>query len=84
MGATANGDLGNRCYKLVIELAQLMRVAVGCDRLYQMDQLNYKTSLKADKEVGGRGTIGSGGSSSSPKGSALKSAKKGSFLVRFL
>ena len=44
IGATANGDLGNRCYKLVVELAQLMRVAVGCDRLYQIDQLNYESA----------------------------------------
>ena len=44
IGATANGDLGNRCYKLVVELAQLMRVALGCDRLYQIDKLNYESA----------------------------------------
>ena len=44
MGATARGDLGNRCYKLVVELAQLMRERLGYNRLYQMDQLSYQSA----------------------------------------
>ena len=31
-GVTAEGDLGNRCYKLVVEIAQLMRERLGEDR----------------------------------------------------
>ena len=36
-GTTANGDLGNRCYKLVVEIAQLMRENWGEDRLCILD-----------------------------------------------
>ena len=44
MGATARGDLGNRTYKLVVELAQLTRQRLGYNRLYQMDQLSYEST----------------------------------------
>ena len=39
-GATARGDLGNRTYKLVVEITHLMREKLGYDRLYQISQLN--------------------------------------------
>ena len=41
-GATANGDLRNRCCKLVIELAQLMRERLGYKRLYFLGHLSYE------------------------------------------
>ena len=44
MGATARGDLGNRTYKVVVELSQLMLQRLGYDRLYQLDQLNVESA----------------------------------------
>ena len=41
-GVTAEGDLGNRTYKLVVEIAQVMRQRLGYRRLYEMDQLNHE------------------------------------------
>ena len=40
MGATTRGDLGNRTYKLVLHVAQLLRQRLGYQRLYQINQLN--------------------------------------------
>ena len=42
MGATARGDLGNRTYKLVLHVAQLLRQRLGYARLYQIDQLGVE------------------------------------------
>ena len=42
VGFTAEGDLGNRTYKLVVEIAQVMRQRLGYRRLYEMDQLNHE------------------------------------------
>ena len=40
MGATTRGDLGNRTYKLVVHVAQLLRQRLGYERLYEIDQLS--------------------------------------------
>ena len=43
-GVTAEGDLGNRCYKLVVEIAQLIRERLGSERLYNLDQFNSESA----------------------------------------
>ena len=43
-GVTAEGDLGNRCYKLVVEIAQLMRERLGSERLHNLDPLNCESA----------------------------------------
>ena len=39
LGATTRSDLGNRTYKLVVHVTQLLRQRLGLERLYQIDQL---------------------------------------------
>ena len=43
-GVTANGDLGNRAYKLVVEIAQYMRIKLGYERLHVIEQLNCESA----------------------------------------
>ena len=42
-GATAQGDLGNRVYKMVVDIAQLMRKDLRLAPLWDLDTLNMES-----------------------------------------
>ena len=59
-GVTAQGDLGNRTYRMVVEIAQLMRERLGYNRLYQLDQLNNEKSGDVLESIMGLQEMGFG------------------------
>jgi len=57
-GVTDEGDLGNRVYGRVVDLAQMQRQRLGYSRLYQLDQFNDESKGDVLEGIMGLHTMG--------------------------